>query len=162
VEALPEVDRLGPPREVPNLEPVITSEAELYLWDFEEAEFKNNGIVLARLCRKYDDPFSYWIVAATDEGTLLAHTLTADTNPKWSHHMLSLTWNNVSDSGRPNSWLFRWKDEDDYSNYMTTFIRAQWESAHRMPWDKIKVSAFLSVKGSEIRTWNRLRSKIML
>ncbi|KAG2013590.1 VID27 cytoplasmic protein, variant 2 [Coprinopsis cinerea AmutBmut pab1-1] len=139
VEALPEVDRLGPPREVPNLEPVITSEAELYLWDFEEAEFKNNGIVLARLCRKYDDPFSYWIVAATDEGTLLAHTLTADTNPKWSHHMLSLTWNNVSDSGRPNSWLFRWKDEDDYSNYMTTFIRAQWESAHRMPWDKIKV-----------------------
>jgi VID27 PH-like domain/VID27 N-terminal region len=130
--------QLGPPQTMPNLEAMITKEAEIYQWNFEREEFDNDGIVHAQVCRKRDNPFSYWIVAATDEGVLLAHEICPETNPRWSHRMLTVTWNHMGGPS-PSSWLFRFTEEEDYTTFMGMFIRAQWESLHRVPWTKMKV-----------------------
>lgn len=135
-----EEDNLGVPKEIPNLDALITIEAEIYRWSFESEQFDNDGIVFARICRQNDDRFAYWIVAATKEGSLLAHRISPDTNPRLSHKMLTFTWNNFAgDNGQNSSWLFRFTTEDDYANFITTFVRAQWETLHQAPFEKMKV-----------------------
>ena len=139
---------------------MITIEAELYQWKFDREEFDNDGIVHAQVCRKKDDLYSYWIVATTDEGVLLAHQICQDTNPRWSNRMLTMTWNHMAGS-TPSSWLFRFNEEKDYTDYMGAFIRGQWETMHHNSWDKIKVSYTLSPQGLRELMGPSPRSKTM-
>ncbi|TFK23253.1 VID27 cytoplasmic protein [Coprinopsis marcescibilis] len=136
----PEEGRLGPPRNMPNLEPLLTVEAEIYRWNFDSEEFDNDGIVHAQIAQQRDDKFAHWIVAATDEGTLLAHEICPEMNQRLSRRMKTITWNRMSDAGRghSSSWLFKFASQEDYSDFVTLFTRVQWEGLHHLPFNKLK------------------------
>ncbi|KAF8076465.1 VID27 cytoplasmic protein-domain-containing protein [Lyophyllum atratum] len=117
---------------------LIAHEAELYLWDGENEDFINQGIVMAGIMRQANAPFQYRLTASNDSGILLAHKISQDMNQRFSHKMRSLTWNHQGDDGSQNSWLFRFKEEH-LGDFLQKFSECLWETLHHMPWSKLKV-----------------------
>lgn len=116
---------------------LVDQEAELYLWDAPNEDFINQGIVAARILQQ--NRYEYWLTASSEQGTLLAHKITSDMNQRWSHKMLSLTWNHLGDDGSQNSWLFRFSDAAEFAAVLQTFTQCLWESLHEIQWGKAKV-----------------------
>ncbi|KAF8897592.1 VID27 cytoplasmic protein [Infundibulicybe gibba] len=118
--------------------PVIAEqEAELYLWDFPNMDFINQGIVTAKI-QQQEGSYIFWLVASIDDTPLLAHKICSDMNQRWSHKMFSLTWNHVDDDGSQNSWLFKFPTRTEYDAMLQSFTQCLWESLHKTPWGKVK------------------------
>ena len=129
---------------MPSMETLISSEAELYLWDPPNNSFHNQGILTASIMRRIGSGYEYWLTATRDTGHLLAHKISDDMNQRFSHKMFTLTWNNVSEEGAQNSWLFRF-GSDDFGPFLQKFTECMWESLHQSQWAKAKVHDILTV-----------------
>ncbi|KAF9453087.1 VID27-domain-containing protein [Macrolepiota fuliginosa MF-IS2] len=122
----------------PSTEEILTKEALLYLWDTANGQFDSQGVVMARILRRTDEAFNYWLSTNIDGNMLLAHQISSDMNPKWTHRMLSITWNNLNSDGSGSSWCLRFATEEDYSAMAGLFVQCLWETLHQVPWNKIK------------------------
>ena len=125
------------------MSPLFAAEAELYYWDTERQEFRNDGIVNAQLSKQTNANYVYWLTASNDKGLLLTHTISSSMNQRFSPKMLSLTWNHLGDDNSQSSWLFRFNSEENFGNALETFTQCLWESLHQSPWGKIKVSSMI-------------------
>ncbi|KAL9712921.1 Vacuolar import and degradation protein 27 [Leucoagaricus gongylophorus] len=121
-----------------NIETLVSKEALLYLWDTPTAQFESQGVFTAIILRRTDAPFHYCLAAHNGEHLLLAHDFSSDMNPKWTHKMSSITWNNQSMNGQWNGWCLRFASSEDYSEMCDMFIKCMWETLHQMPWGRIK------------------------
>ena len=122
---------------------LFEAEAELYFWDTEVQEFRNEGIINAQLFKQTNANYVYWLTASNDKGILLTHRIHSSMNQRFSHKMLSLTWNHLGDHNSQSSWLFRFHSEEDFGNALQTFTQCLWESLHQIPWGKIKVRSMI-------------------
>lgn len=118
---------------------LFEAEAELYFWDTEIQEFRNDGIINAQLFKQTNANYVYWLTASNDNGLLLTHRIHSSMNQRFSHKMLSLTWNHLGDDNSQSSWLFRFHSEENFGNALKIFTQCLWESLHQTPWGKIKV-----------------------
>ena len=121
-----------------NVETLASKEALLYLWDTPTAQFESQGVFTAIILRRTDVPFHYCLAAHNGEHLLLAHDFSSDMNPKWTHKMSSITWNNQSTNGQWSGWCLRFASSEDYSEMCDMFIKCMWETLHQMPWGKMK------------------------
>jgi len=121
-----------------NVETLISKEALLYLWHTPTAQFESQGVFTAIILRRTDVPFHYCLAAHNGEHLLLAHDFSSEMNPKWTHKMSSITWNNQSTNGQWNGWCLRFASSEDYSEMCEMFIKSMWETLHQMPWGKMK------------------------
>ena len=126
------------------METLISSEAELYLWDPSNNSFHNQGILTASIVRRIGSGYEYYLTATRDTTPLLAHMISDDMNQRFSHKMFTLTWNNVSEEGAQNSWLFRF-GQDDFGPFLQKFTECMWESLHHSQWAKAKARRVLTV-----------------
>lgn len=124
-----------------SMETLFTAEAELYFWDAELQEFRNDGVVSAQLFKQTNANYVYWLTGSNDTGVLLTHRVCSSMNQRFSPKMLSLTWNHLGDDNSQTSWLFRFASEEDFGNALQTFTQCLWESLHETSWGKIKVSS---------------------
>lgn len=122
---------------------LFEAEAELYFWDMEVQEFRNDGIVNAQLFKHTNANYVYWLTASNDNGFLLTHRIHSSMNQRFSPKMLSLTWNHLDDNNSQSSWLFRFHSEENFSNALQIFTQCLWESLHQTPWGKIKVRSLI-------------------
>ena len=122
---------------------LFEAEAELYFWDTEVQEFRNDGIIKAQLFNQSNANYVYWLTASNDKGILLTHRIHSSMNQRFSPKMLSLTWNHLGDDNSQSSWLFRFHREEDFANALQTFTQCLWESLHLTPWGKIKVRSMI-------------------
>lgn len=122
---------------------LFEAEAELYFWDTEVQEFRNDGIVNAQLFKQTNANYVYWLTASNDKGLLLTHRIHSSMNQRFSPKMLSLTWNHLGDNNSQSSWLFRFHSEENFGNALQTFTQCLWESLHQTPWGKIKVRSMI-------------------
>ena len=118
---------------------LLEEEVELYFWDVQNEDFRNDGIVTARITQQTNANFVYWLLASNDKGTILAHRVQSDMNQRFSHKMLSLTWNHLGEDFSQSSWLFRFHSQEDFAKAAQTFTQCLWETLHQLPWGKIKV-----------------------
>lgn len=124
---------------IPGTEELIQKEAILYLWDASQGQFENQGVLMASIVKRPDEPFSFYLTAHNDERLLLTHLISSNMNPKWTHRMLSITWNMLNaDNTGGTSWCFRFASEEDYTVMAEMFVRCLWETLHQTPWEKIK------------------------
>jgi hypothetical protein len=126
------------------METVVSSEAELYLWNGEDAVFIHQGVVTASIVLRANSAYEYWLTATLDAVYLLAHMVSEDMNQHFSNKMSTLTWNNLGEDGSQNSWLFKFRPED-YAIFLQKFTECSWESLHKTSWAKAKVSVYSSV-----------------
>ena len=122
---------------------LFEAEAELYFWDMEVQEFRNDGIVNAQLFKQTNANYVYWLTASNDSGFLLTHRIHSSMNQRFSPKMLSLTWNHLGDNNSQSSWLFRFHSEENFGNALQIFTQCLWESLHETPWGKIKVRSLI-------------------
>jgi hypothetical protein len=120
---------------------LLEEEVELYFWDVQNEDFRNDGIVTARITQQTNANFVYWLLASNDKGTILAHRVQSDMNQRFSHKMLSLTWNHLGEDFSQSSWLFRFHSQEDFAKAAQTFTQCLWETLHQLPWGKIKVDS---------------------
>lgn len=118
---------------------LLEEEAELYFWDVENEDFRNDGIVTARIAQQINANFVYWLIASNDNGAVLAHKIQPDMNQRFSHKMLSLTWNHLGEDFSQSSWLFRFHSHEEFAKVIQMFTQCLWETLHQLPWGKIKV-----------------------
>ncbi|KAG5649004.1 hypothetical protein DXG03_000353 [Asterophora parasitica] len=144
VDETPEIEENTPapsPKKLvasaPPTDALLEHEAELYLWDPPNEDFINQGIVTAGIRSQRNAPFAYWLTASNDSGILLAHRISPDMYQRFSHKMLSLTWNHQGDDGVQDSWLFRF-NEEDFGEVVQKFTECLWETLHQTPWSKLK------------------------
>lgn len=121
-----------------NTEELIKKEAILYLWDMTKGEFETQGIFMAAVLRHTNVPFRYSLATHNWEHLLLAHEISSNMNPKWTHKMLSITWNHMSANGSWSSWCLRFASPEDYTEMCDMFVKCWWETLHQTPWTKIK------------------------
>lgn len=113
-------------------------EAELYLWDAQNEDFINQGIVTAGIMSQKNARFQYWLTASNGPDILLAHKIAHHMNQRFSHKMHSMTWNYQADDGSQHSWLFRFTEEG-LSKFQGKFSECLWETLHQDSWSKLKV-----------------------
>lgn len=138
-DAMPEQRNTADDAFMNNMNVVFEEEAVLYLWDLDAADFRNDGVVIARITEQKDANFTYWLTASNPHGLVLAHRITSDMNQKFSTKMRSITWNHLGDNGSQSSWLFRFDTELDYARLKDAYTQVMWQSLHRVAWGKIKV-----------------------
>ncbi|TFK75851.1 VID27-domain-containing protein [Pluteus cervinus] len=117
---------------------IVEQPAELYLWDGPNEDFIPQGNVIARIVQRPGNGFEYWMLSSNEQGDLLAHRISSEMNQRWSHKMLSLTWNYIQADGSGQSWLFRFLEEDTFGAFLQMFTQCLWESLHQSPWGKAK------------------------
>lgn len=118
---------------------MLEEEAELYIWDPNLHDFRNEGIVIARFTQQKDCNFVFWLSAFNETGLVLAHRITSDMNQRFSPKMHSLTWNYLGDDGSQSSWLLRFANEEDYTNSVQIYTQCLWQTLHQVSWNKVKV-----------------------
>ncbi|KAM6495830.1 VID27 cytoplasmic domain containing protein [Amanita muscaria] len=117
---------------------ISRQEAQFYFWDAVQG-FLPQGSVAAQVIRIDGSAFDYWLVATSGDNNILAHRITSEMNQKWSHKMLSLTWNFYADDGSPRSCLLHFPDQGDFQKMVEIVTQCQWESLHQEEWRKAKV-----------------------
>ncbi|PPQ94030.1 hypothetical protein CVT25_009878 [Psilocybe cyanescens] len=117
---------------------MLEEEAELYIWDPNLHDFRNEGIVIARFTQQKDCNFVFWLSAFNETGLVLAHRITSDMNQRFSPKMHSLTWNYLGDDGSQSSWLLRFENEEDYTNSVQIYTQCLWQTLHQVSWNKVK------------------------
>ncbi|KJA30217.1 hypothetical protein HYPSUDRAFT_61060 [Hypholoma sublateritium FD-334 SS-4] len=137
-DAMPEQRSTADDTFMNNMNVVFEEEAELYLWDLDGADFRNDGVVIARITEQKDANFTYWLTASNPQGLVLAHRISSDMNQKFSTKMRSITWNHLGDNGSQDSWLFRFDTELDYARLKEAYTQVMWQSLHKAAWGKIK------------------------
>ncbi|KAF8621633.1 hypothetical protein AX15_007651 [Amanita polypyramis BW_CC] len=116
---------------------IATQEAEFYSWDAAEG-FLPQGLVTAQIVQSESSAFEYVLVVKNDNGSILAHKITSDMNQRWSHHMMSLTWNYFEENGSPHSCLLRFLNQTEFQGMMNITTQCLWESLHQEEWRKAK------------------------
>jgi hypothetical protein len=123
----------------PSLEVVIDEKAELFLWDRNEGYFVREAAVFAKIVRRKDAKFSFFLTATSQVGQVLAHRVSSQMMQRWSPQTWSLTWNTVNESGNQSSWCLRFESQQAYEGFQVEFTRCAWESLNQTSWDKVKV-----------------------
>jgi hypothetical protein len=119
--------------------PLLASEeAELHFWDTKHGYFSKQADGTAKIVKRPNAGYEYWLIASTEEGQLLTHKINTEMNQRWSSKMYSLTWNNFSEKTQ-TSWCFRFLDEQAFVTFQTAFTKALWETLHQTSWEKSKV-----------------------
>ncbi|KAL1731044.1 VID27 cytoplasmic protein-domain-containing protein [Schizophyllum commune] len=118
---------------------LVTTEAELYHWDWDKEEFDNQGIVTARILQPKSGIYVFYLAAEVNGRLLLQHLIKTEMNQRWSPKMSSLTWNNIPEHGKATSWLFRFPTEEAFATFQEVFMKALWETVYQAPWEKMKV-----------------------
>jgi len=141
---------------------VVEGDAQFFEWDLEVDGFVSayDGVLHAKVVERTSNDYNYWLVATSEEGDLIMHKIASDMNPRWSPKTQSLTWNYFN-NGSYESWALQFTSNEAYENFKTAFARASWETLHRTPFNKIKVSANLSNCSSITHEWISPMSKHM-
>ena len=126
---------------------IIEGKAELFLWDRDEGYFVREASVVAKVVRRKDAKFSFFLTASSQGGQVLAHRVSSQMMQRWSPTTWSLTWNNVNDNGNQSSWCLRFESQESYEDFQTEFTKSAWESLNQSPWEKVKVC------DANIRDW---------
>ncbi|KAJ3559138.1 hypothetical protein NP233_g11340 [Leucocoprinus birnbaumii] len=121
-----------------NVETLLSKESMLYRWNMDAAEFRSQGVFIASIVRRTDSAFHYILVLHNGEHLLLSHDFSSEMNPKWTHKMLSITWNHAGADGVWDGWCLRFASEEDYSEMCNAFIKCMWETLHQVPFGKMK------------------------
>lgn len=132
------MEDIQPTLQLPPHQVISTHQAELYHWDPDQG-FLPQGPVTGEIIQSEASTFEYWLVVKNDKGGILAHQITSDMNPRWSHKMLSLTWNHFGDDNTSQSCLLHFSDQNDYQRMMDIFTQSLWEYLHQEEWRKAKV-----------------------
>ena len=117
---------------------VATQEAEFYYWE-DDKGFLPQGPVTAQVIQSEDSVFDYVLVVKNDDRSILKHKITSDMNQRWSHHMMSLTWNYFGEDGAPRSCLLHFLNQTDFRRMMEIITKCLWEFLHQEEWRKAKV-----------------------
>ena len=117
---------------------ISTHQAELYYWDPIQG-FLPQGPVTGEVIQTEASNFEHWLVVKKDKGSILAHQIMSDMNPRWSQKMLSLTWNHFADDNTSQSCLLHFSDQNDYQRMMDVFSQSLWEYLHQEEWRRAKV-----------------------
>ncbi|KAF8639712.1 hypothetical protein AX17_000974 [Amanita inopinata Kibby_2008] len=128
--------------QLPSPQVLLSGEAELYYWD-PDMGFQHQGITTAQILQQEGRHFEFWLAALYDGNYILVHKITSDMNQRWSHKMLSLTWNYLGDNGSQHSWLFKFLGESEFEKTLEVFTQCLWESLHQSEWHKAKVTCSL-------------------
>lgn len=140
-----------PPKRIPgkskaiprgaHLPEIAEAQAYFFVWDLEADGFvpAHDEVLDAKIIERTSDNYNYWVAATCDEGDLIMHKIASDMNPRWSQQTHSLTWN-YNLGGTYGSWAFQFTSPEGYESFKAAFTRAAWETLHRVPWTKIKVS----------------------
>lgn len=141
---------------------VVEEEAQFFEWDLEIDGFVSafDGVLQAKVVERTSNDYNYWLVATSEEGDLIMHKIASDMNPRWSPKTQSLTWNYYN-NGTYGSWALQFTLDEAYESFKTAFARASWETLHRTPFNKIKVSANQSNCLSITHEWISLMNKRM-
>jgi hypothetical protein len=118
---------------------VIDEKAELFLWDRDEGYFVLEAAVFAKIVRRKDAKFSFFLTATSQVGQVLAHRVSSQMMQRWSPQTWSLTWNNVNEDGNQSSWCLRFESQQAYEDFQVEFTKRAWESLNQTSWDKVKV-----------------------
>lgn len=135
---------VGKPKPVPHsadLPAIIEAQAYFFVWDLEADGFVSayDEALDAKIIERTSGDYNYWVAATCDEGDLIMHKIASDMNPRWSQQTHSLTWN-YNLGGTYGSWAFQFTSSEEYEGFKVAFTKAGWETLHRVPWTKIKVS----------------------
>lgn len=124
-----------------DLPEIVAAQANFFSWDLDADGFvpAYDEILDARIIERTSGDYNYWVAATCDEGDLIMHKIASDMNPRWSQQTHSLTWN-YNLGGMYGSWAFQFTSSEGYERFKAAFTRAAWETLHRVPWTKIKVS----------------------
>lgn len=131
-----------PVRRSADLPELVEAQAYFFVWDLEADGFvsAHDEVLDARIIERTSGDYNYWVAATCDsEGDLIMHKIASDMNPRWSQQTHSLTWNYII-GGAYGSWAFQFTSLEEYEKFKAAFTRAAWETLHRVPWTKIKVS----------------------
>lgn len=120
---------------------LVEAHAQFFLWDVDAEGFvsAHDGILTAKIVERTPDDYDYWLTATTEEEDLILHKIASDMNPRWSPKTHSLTWNYLIE-GTYTSWASQFTSPEAYESFKTVFAQASWETLHRSPFLKIKVS----------------------
>jgi hypothetical protein len=123
-----------------SLPSVAAEPAELWLWELDNEQYIKYADVTARIVEQPGVPFAYYIIASTEDGDVLMHTVTSEMSERYSQKIMSFTWNNRSErEDSSSSWCFRFAGgEESFVNFMNAFTMAKWETVNKAPWGKIK------------------------
>ncbi|KAK2466258.1 hypothetical protein APHAL10511_001900 [Amanita phalloides] len=123
--------------QLPSHRVIATEEADLYYWDSKEG-FLPLGSVTGQVVQFEGTTFDYWLVIKNDKGHVLAHKITSEMNQRWSHKMLSFTWNYFEDDTIPRSCLLHFANQSNHQRMMEIIMRCLWEFLHQEEWRKAK------------------------
>lgn len=113
----------------------VLEEVELYHWD--GGIFANQGIVKLDIVKQGQE-FTYYL-CASNEDILLAHRFDPSMNPNWAPKMPSFTWNYYREGeDGSSSWAFRFRSEEEYSEFRAMYQRCAWETLNQISFDKMK------------------------
>lgn len=134
-------DKSKPVPRSSDIPPIAEAEVYFFSWDLEVDGFvsAHDDVLDAKIIERTSGDYTYWIVAACNEGDLIMHKIASDMNPRWSQQTHSLTWN-YNLGGTYGSWAFQFTSPEEYKSFKAAFTRAAWETLHRIPFTKIKVS----------------------
>lgn len=118
---------------------LASEEAELHLWDIHKGYFLRQAEGVAKIVKRPNAGYEYWLIGSSDEGQVLNHKINPDMNQRWSSKMHSLTWNYFSEKKTQSSRCFRFFDEQAFANFQAAFTKALWETLHQTSWEKSKV-----------------------
>ncbi|KAI0750701.1 VID27 cytoplasmic protein [Daedaleopsis nitida] len=123
----------------PSMPSIFAEQAELYLWDRQSGMFVNQGDVIARVAKNLaGGQYEYWLEASAEQGQVFAHKISSEMNQRLAQHVLSFTWNNITDAGQANSWCLRFDSAEAYEAFKKAFTQASWEGLNQIPWAKAK------------------------
>ncbi|KAH8830526.1 VID27 cytoplasmic protein-domain-containing protein [Flagelloscypha sp. PMI_526] len=119
---------------------LVVATAELHRWVPEEFAFTDQGVVQARLLRRTDNAFEFWLtITREDENNpILAHLISDQMNQRLSYKLNTLTWNHQGADGAQRSWLLMFPSRDSFEEIHQTFSRSLWETLHQTPFTKLK------------------------
>ncbi|KAG9040208.1 hypothetical protein FRB95_000137 [Tulasnella sp. JGI-2019a] len=117
---------------------VLSEEAELLWFDYEQDAFAVQGMVDINIVASLQGRFNYFLVAEEEDFKVLAHELSPHLNCKWSKKFLSFRWNYQPENLALTAWCVRFADEEAYDRFRDQVNRCLWETVNDISWDKAK------------------------
>jgi hypothetical protein len=118
----------------------VSEPADLYIWDMDMEQYVEEGLVTTQVVHRPEDPpFCFHIALIGGDQTLRAlHVVSSDMNQRFSHNMLSFTWNHAEPGGDVQAYCVRFRDEEALERFLNAYMRAGWEALNQMPFEKAK------------------------
>ncbi|KAF6767318.1 Vacuolar import/degradation, Vid27-related [Kalmanozyma brasiliensis GHG001] len=131
----PEADTAGP--QIDDSKAVVSITADLYLYDLKSQYFLTQE-------RKVDvkileaGRFLFWLSIRGAGKVWLAQKVETDMNMNFSGEQTSAVWNYFTDDRQCFSWLLRFHEEEQYSNFQKGYSKVIYETQNEEPWAKAK------------------------